>query len=489
MDYFEQVRLLANDAIRRDPEFPMAWLELDLTYNPEDQARLPILDKVIELGDRAQGLSPLSKLGVEFARQSRHGDEAAVARVLESWGALPLEGLDLLYVKTRLAREAFIRGQPDAGFPLLEWVAEKWPQDAAAFKQLLDEYLSDEEPPALALAVRHGKQAVALAPEDVAARANLAQALLLAGDAAAARAHVAILAAADPEDKQGASTSEQSNRLFELHLALGDIQEASADARRLMAGSPLQRAQGRAALAAVDLARGAFDDGLAEMAAAAEEYERLHMDSLALHAHWEHARAAYALGRYAEVVAVARRIRRGNADARRTLGGLSARRILTLETVARMDAGWLPTNPTNIGALRQQVGSILGGPVPRDIDMLIHLRLRDWAGVVSAYRDLQGRVTILGIVYPAAHALEQLGQKEEAMRLYERLATHPNAWYHPYRRGQAWLRLGILREKRGDLAGARQAYESLLRLWDLAPRAQPEIREAEQRLKALGAGS
>ena len=86
----------------------------------------------------------------------------------------------------------------------------------------------------------------------------------------------------------------------------------------------------------------------------------------------------------------------------------------------------------------------------------------------------------------AALALERLGRRDEAQRLYERLATHPYAWQQPYQSGRAWLRLGILRQEGGDRDGARKAFEVLLRLWDRAPRDTPEIREAERRLAAPG---
>ena len=58
--------------------------------------------------------------------------------------------------------------------------------------------------------------------------------------------------------------------------------------------------------------------------------------------------------------------------------------------------------------------------------------------------------------------------------------------YQPYRRGQAWLRAGLLRARAGDAAGARTAAAALLRLWDRAPRDLPAVREAE-RLRDAGA--
>src|SRR5262249_33883392 len=162
----------------------------------------------------------------------------------------------------------FSLGDPDRGLPAMEWIAEKWPQDAAAPKQLTNYYATGdgEEPVSLALALRHGRKAVALAPEGVSARAALALALLLAGAEAGRRAGggagggaaVGIVVSAEPEYRRAAPGGEQSTRLFDLHMALGERDEAAVDARRLMMGSGLRHAQGQGALAFVDLARGAF---------------------------------------------------------------------------------------------------------------------------------------------------------------------------------------------------------------------------------------
>jgi tetratricopeptide (TPR) repeat protein len=318
----------------------------------------------------------------------------------------------------------------------------------------------------------------------VAARANLARALLLSGDEAAARAHLAILRTADPEDKQGATLGEQTNRLFELHMALGELDDAAADARRLTLAEGIPHAQGVAAQAAIDLSRGAFDEGLAKLAAAAGEYERLHVDSLALHTHWELAAKAYELGRYREAIAVGAHIRRLKADQGHSLAATYARHILVVETLARIESGPAAGDPAALDSLRRQVET-LPPPMRAYFEMLRRYRDRDWAGVVSAYRQVETRVVSLALAYPAAQALERLGRPQDAAALYQRLATHPNAWDLPYRRGQAWLRLGILRQQAGDAAGARAAFESLLELWDQAPRDLPELRQAEQRLKAL----
>jgi serine/threonine protein kinase len=489
MEHWERVRALARDATARDPGFCMAWLELDLTYNKEDQARRPILDKVVEHGDRAPGLSPLSRLGVEFARQSRRKDEAALRRVLAGFNSLELEGQDHLYIKTRLALASFTQGEPETGLPSFEWIAEKWPHDAAAPKKLADYYLGEGEPVSLALALRHGQNAVALAPDDVAARANLARGLLLSGEERTARGQLAVIAMADPDDKQSAFLGERTNRLFALHMALGEVEDAAVDARRLIREPGLRHAQGLAAQAAIDLSRGAFDEGLAKLAATAAAYEGLQLDALALSAHWQHAWQAYSLGRRQEAVATFERMRRLQPRLRESVGAKYVWRTAALAALARQEAGLLTTSPASVASARATLDHL---PAQGEwlrwrahIELLIRHHLKDWTGVVTAYRDLEVHAVPLATTYQAANALERLGRREEAVRLYEQLATHPNAWHQPYRRGQAWLRLGILRQESSDSDAARTAFESLLRLWDRAPRDTPEVREAERRLAAL----
>ena len=149
-----------------------------------------------------------------------------------------------------------------------------------------------------------------------------------------------------------------------------------------------------------------------------------------------------------------------------------------------MRSGLTPTGPAAIASLRREIDRL-----PTDsewmveratFELLIRYTRKDWAGVVAAYHDLESRTVPVGTAYYAAEALERLGRPDEAARVSRLLATHRTRGASPYRRGQAWLRLGILRQQAGDADGARRAFESLLRLWDRAPRDTPEIREAER---------
>jgi tetratricopeptide (TPR) repeat protein len=484
MHMWERVRDLAQEAIRRDPGFPLAWLELAMTYESSDQARYQALDRTIELGDRATGLSPVSRLTVDYAKHSRRRDEAGMVGVVEALGKQPLTSDELLYLKSRQAEL-----DTEAALPRLEWIAEKWPQDAAAPKRLARHFLGSREPVSLPLALRYGQMAVALAPHDVAARADLARALLLSGDEAAARAHLRIMAAADPEEKRDAFAGEHNNRFFLLHMSLGEVEEAAIDGRRLLMGSGARHAQGLIALASVELSRGAFDAGLDALGAAAAEYEALKMQTAAARTHWERAWQAYNLARYEEAVSSCAQLQRLN----RSAGNVAQLTAIAavLSTLARIDSGSPAANDATAAWLRKELEQLSQGREWQrwrdDYELVIRHRFKDWAGLLDAYQRREGPVPRLAVTYYAAQAAERLHQEDEASRLYAQLATHPHAWQQPYRRGQAWLRLGVLRERAGDTNGARAAFETLLRTWDHAPRDTPEIREAGRRLKEMNA--
>jgi serine/threonine protein kinase len=486
LQMWERVRDLAQEALRRDPGFPLAWLELAMTYEPSDRARYQALDRTIELGGRARGLSPVARLTVEYAQHSRRLDQSGMVRVVEALGRQPLTSDDLLYLKSRQA-ELDLEG----AVPLLEWIAEKWPQDAAAPKRLARHFLGSREPVSLPLSLRYGQMAVALAPSDVAARADLARALLLSGDEAAARAHLRIMAAADPEEKRDALAGEHNNRLFLLHMSLGDVEEAAIDGRRLLTGSGARHAQGQIALASVELSRGAFDAGLDALGAAAAEYEALKMETAAARAHWERAWQAYSLGRHEEALSSCAHLQRLNQGGGNVaqLTALAA----VLSTLARLDSGSSAAQGATVAGLRKALEPAAHGREWQrwrdDYEIVIRHRFQDWAGVLGAYQRREGPVPRLAVTYYAAQAAERLDKEDEAGRLYAQLATHPHGWQQPYRRGQAWLRLGVLRARAGDIRGAQAAFETLLRTWDHAPRDRPEIREAQRRLRELRAAT
>src|SRR6185503_6214724 len=170
------------------------------------------------------------------------------------------------------------------------------------------------------------------------------------------------------------------------------------------------------ALAAVALSRGAFDEGLEGLAKSAAEYERLHVDALALHAYWQYAWHAHALGRHADVLAAWERVRRIEPTVHDSLGAKYARRTRALATLARMETGLLATNPATVGALNTQIGeeSQAQGEWLRwrgFFDLLVRYRSKDWNGVVAAYRELETPTVPLAVTWEAGDALERLGRR------------------------------------------------------------------------------
>jgi hypothetical protein len=331
--------------------------------------------------------------------------------------------------------------------------------------------------------VRYGARAVALAPHDVAARANLARALVLSGDEPSARAHLAVVRAADHEDKQDAFIGELTNRVFVLHMTLGERDDAEADSRRLLLGPGIRHAQGLLALAAVELCRGDFDRGLTTLASAADGYDAVHMEAAAAVTHWERAWQAFNLGRPDVVAASCERLV-ARAPAKGALAQLAP-----MASLLRLLARDAAAEPSETAALLARLDApAAGGRRGRwraYLDIVTLHRRHDWAGAVRAYRERATRADPLAVAWFAADAMERLGDRASSAARFERLATHPAAWQQPYRRGQAWVRVAAFRERRGDVAGARAAYAALLALWDRASPRQPEKRAAEDALGRL----
>jgi hypothetical protein len=67
------------------------------------------------------------------------------------------------------------------------------------------------------------------------------------------------------------------------------------------------------------------------------------------------------------------------------------------------------------------------------------------------------------------------GQTAEAIELYRRLVTHPDAWREPILSADAWRELGDLHRSQGDSAAAHTAYQVYLARRSAAL-ATPEIR-------------
>ncbi|TMQ05018.1 MAG: hypothetical protein E6J91_41755, partial [Deltaproteobacteria bacterium] len=241
---WERAARLCRQALARDPEFPIASLELALTYGNEDAAGSQELAHALDLMKRVP-VRPLWHLAVSGALQLRAGDDAGAGRTAEQLLRLDLTPREQLWIELRWDMARYYNDTPPAEVvPRLVLLTEVRPDHPSAFKLLATMYLRSDQPTAVALALRYATRAVELAPEDAEARAMLAIALWNARRPAEARARAAELARFDPEDKRLANYD-----LFSLHMALGDLDEAELDAQRQLTGSAGQRVDGSASLA------------------------------------------------------------------------------------------------------------------------------------------------------------------------------------------------------------------------------------------------
>lgn len=117
--------------------------------------------------------------------------------------------------------------------------------------------------------------------------------------------------------------------------------------------------------------------------------------------------------------------------------------------------------------------------VPRFALLNIHLVRKEWPAawsVVDALERLRPGVAIVkyAVGRAAAESGEQLDRGEAALRAYLAHVPQPN---EPSTAATHW-RLGMIAEKRGDLAGARTSYETATAL-------DPNLRQAREALARL----
>jgi tetratricopeptide (TPR) repeat protein len=454
---------LCEQALERDPEFPIASLELALTYGNEDAAGTQELAHAMELMKQVP-VRALWLLAMRGARELRAGDNASAQRTAEQLLQLDLTPPERLWIQLRWQMARYYNGTPPAAIvPALELLTESHPDHPSAYKLLASIHLDSDQPTAPTLALRYAERAVEFAPEDASARAGLAIALLLAGRTDEARARAAELAQFDPEDKRLAE-----RQMFTLHMALGDLAEAELDAERQLTGSSLQHAEGTESAAMIDLHWGRFDSGLRDLAAAADAYDAGGATALAARARTIAGRQAWLLGDRATARAAFERVAAGPTHQ----AGVA-------RVFAQLAAGKLDDARTSAAALPE-------GSVDRvSADLAIADADRDAEGVLAAFARLEKLSTTIEYLYAVADALERTDRRDEAAAMFERLVNHTHAWNEPIATTRAWLRLGELRASAGNPAAARAAYAVVIQRWGKAATRIPEVDEARHRLRAL----
>ncbi|HEU5056871.1 MAG TPA: tetratricopeptide repeat protein, partial [Kofleriaceae bacterium] len=368
----------------------------------------------------------------------------------------------------------FFGGFRTEGVSRLEWIAEQYPGDAAAPKLLANHFLEAGD---AAAARRHGEKALAAAPYDLAIRADLARALLLAGEPERARAHARIIDRADPNEKQRAlAGSEDENSLATLHLELGDLAEAERDARRLLLGSPTEKVQGQLALGTLDLLRGAFPSGVDQLGAAADLAASSGVATVATSLRWRAIWAAYHSG---ELERARAQIGKLPADS------WKAARAVVLALLDHKTAP--PAERAHHLAHARATADSLQGLLRLQLLALVAHERRDWDAVLSLQEQIAAatRSRSLTALYLIGDAQAGRSRLDEAAATFERLVRDPQAWREPVLSGRAWRRLGEVRAARGDRAGAAEAYRTLLARWTLAPATDPDLTAAQAGLADL----
>jgi tetratricopeptide (TPR) repeat protein len=122
-------------------------------------------------------------------------------------------------------------------------------------------------------------------------------------------------------------------------------------------------------------------------------------------------------------------------------------------------------------------------------EMVVAYEARDWRRVLELDEELRaaGMSGALEPIYLVGDALAATGQLREAEARFARLAVHPRAWKEPISSVRAWRRLGEVRERLGDRAGAIAAHRELVARWHRAPAAQPDLAASRAALARMGA--
>ncbi|HKE18973.1 MAG TPA: protein kinase [Kofleriaceae bacterium] len=481
MQRWSQARELAGRAADLDRSFPLAPLELAFSYSGDDRALRESFARAMKLAGECRTLGREWQLTFEAVREVAGGDTRGQDRRLDEVLAMPdLDAGEKLYFRTRWAYGLLFGGEEDRAMPVLEWIADEWPTDAAVPKLLAHHHLEEDGPEDAATALRYARQALASAPHDVAVRADLARALLATGDGAGARAQAHIIERAEPAEKQSAlAGAESDNTLVTLRLELGDWAEAERDARRLLLGPVTERNQGRAALGALELLRGRFSDGIDHLAEAHRDCTSAGIETTAAVYLW---RAAWQSWQSGDLTRAADLFGRFEPAGWRMFAAvmlhvIAAQRTPSLRR-AELARARAATRPLRAGS-----------PTRLYLEMVIAHESRDWPRVLRLEGELRaaGAGDALGPMSLAGDALLATGHPREAAAHFARLTVHPRAWKEPVLAVRAWRRLGEVHEKLGDRAGAARDYQALLARWQRAPAGQPDVAIASARLARLGA--
>ena len=460
MQRWNQMLATCDEALRRDPGFPLAQIERAFSFDRGDDQAGEQLAKAQRLLDARPAVGSPWREAVQIATLLREGDRATAGRILGALAASPLSPRERAYLELRSALSLYFDSEPRTALVALEQVADRYPNDAAAAKALADYYVRSTEPTAAAHAIRNALRAVQRAP-------TISALVLISRSRTRSPATSTRPVHGWPRSmRPHRNTSKmRAGRLFTLHIQLGELAQAEVDARRELGGRPCSARAGLRYLALIDLYWGRFDDGIAGLEAAAAACDALGLSDCA------------ALDRIRQAESMRRLGLGTNAEALFHQVGATtsswARYAVVLEHVSGR----------RLAAARAALAAIdLGTSYRARAELAIAMAARDGEGVISASARLEKVSTSVAHLYDLGQALEWLGRDEEALATYERLARSTRSWSEPIETTLAFYRLGVLRAKLGDVR-APEAFMEVVRRWESATTRVPELVDARARLR------
>lgn len=452
MQRWHEARPLALAAVDRDRTCSVCALVLALCFDTTDTQGIEAIRTAVAL----PGGAPHWRFAIGVAERSWTKPDPDLPRDAARLLAMEMPDRDRRWMFMRVAAARYDGGAITEALALLERIAELWPLDAAAPKYLADHYLRSDASGSAPVALRWAERAVAHAPDDLTARALLARAYARAGRLDDARRETARIDAADADLKRPSS-----RHLFELHLMLGQPDLAEQDARRLLTGTSIERAQAARLLGALELYWGRFDRGLDAIEGATREYDVAGREGLGDDTRLDGAAEALALGERARARSLVTPIVQRHPVAAALLAILDGRADAARAAVERAPQG-----------------------LPRDaLAIVVDVALRRDAAAIARYRARGGEVPVEAL---AALAEVQARTRDPALvEVPARLIAHPQAWRREVAAVRARVELGRAAIARDDREGAAVMFREVLARWQRGAPSSDAVKTARLELDRL----
>jgi len=465
-----RARELARAAIARDATFAQAHMVLAATYSRADRDGERAAALAIKHSTQL-GVMPRLKIELWHAYFTK-GWTADLEPKLTRLRKLAEKDLhfQLMYARLLLGAQEVRQGLAE-----LEAISETWPTDARAFKLLAQHYLGMQRPVrwprSLQKGLSNARRAVELAPADATARALLAVALVLHGDADKAVVQVDLATGWERDN----FVTVMAGIIYALnHHSVGVTREARRAqtdaaykyARRLARKGGSHKALADLLHGLIDIYRGLVKQGTDALATIVPSLLEQKLTGEALE--FADAIGSYALQMNRMGLAVA-----SFAHVKKIAGtyyGLGAKVDALFKAMLDHQAGTKRSKPGQLvaGATALVEEARKQGQRPQ-LDALRHLALyaayfeKNWAQVIVWFRELTAADTAeYSVRYMAARAYAATGARADAKRFYSGLARHPLRFLQPYFAQMSLYELGRLHELDQQPTLAIAAYDELL---------------------------